>query len=232
MDFWNGFTQLKLVMNRRASLSGVKGGEGEEIKRPFPKASFLHSGKQIIRAVVGFTYRVTWLENWKISSTCFLEKKSALREMQYFKSSYTIQYFAGFFLCLVTNDLREEVCLEICFWKLGFASSLTFRSDPSKHLHSCAWPHATRGFCQTNSTMALSCQHHLLTGESWASTGLGDSPQKTKARYFQSMILLLSVLLKRRGKNFLLRFGLIFLCFNAVFFSVTSFLFFFFPVSP
>lgn len=27
LDFWNGFTQLKLVMNRRASLPGAKGGQ-------------------------------------------------------------------------------------------------------------------------------------------------------------------------------------------------------------
>lgn len=99
--------------------------------------------------------------------------------MQCFKSSHSTQYFAGFFLCLAMRDLREEACLGIYFWKSDFARSLTSRSDPSKHVPSCPRPRASRGFCQTSSAVALFCQHRL---------GLVDSPQKTKARHFQSIL--------------------------------------------
>lgn len=70
VHFWNGFSQLELVMNRRTSLSGAKGGERRS--RDLPKTILSLLREQMVEATTGFTYRVIWLQEWKLLSTFVL----------------------------------------------------------------------------------------------------------------------------------------------------------------
>lgn len=69
LDFWNGFTELKLIMNRRVSLSGVKGGEWEEMET-LAKSILSSLSEKNIKAIVW-----VYLENhlaWRMENVVYL----------------------------------------------------------------------------------------------------------------------------------------------------------------
>lgn len=118
------------------------------------------------------------------------------------------------------NDLREEVCLDIYFCKLDFASSLTFCSDPSEDLHSWQWPHASHGFCRPR--LPWFYQHHPWLGRAEWAQGWATLLGKLKQSIFKVRFCCWQSYQRGEGK--------IILCvldssFYALFFSVTSIFF-------